>query len=172
MKKLLLITASLLSTSSILCEAARADLGSAEDGLGKKTLSGTIFDAWCGDNKNTDCKVKFENGRLIVNGGSGITAEQVTSLTMNHRIFAVDNNKYESGKEHGHRCMDHVGKESYAIGSCQVHFWIEYKDSSGNTRNALIRLKRKVRANQLEDDLEAWSGIKLREHGSSGFIAF
>ena len=77
MKRLFVATASLLSASALLCGAVQADLGSAEDGIGEKKLSGTIYDAWCGNKSNEDCKVKFENDRLIVNNGSGITVEQV-----------------------------------------------------------------------------------------------
>ena len=167
MKRVFLVSASLLSASAMLCGAVQADLGSAEDGVGDNALSGTIYDAWCGNKSNEDCQVMFENDRLIVNNGSGITVEQVTSITINERLFVKNRDPDNKGGDHGLRCNDPGAPNAYYRPSCQVHFWIEYNNSSGDKRNALIRFKNKDRAYQLQDDLEACSGIKFRERGPS-----
>ena len=99
MKRVFLVSASLLPASAMFCGAVQADLGSAEDGVGDNALSGTIYDAWCGNKSNEDCQVMFENDRLIVNNGSGITVEQVTSITINERLFVK--NRDPDNKVHG-----------------------------------------------------------------------
>lgn len=151
----------------MLFGSAQAELGSVEVGLSDKKLSGTIYDAWCGNEKNADCKIKLDNERLIVNNGSGITVEQVTSIKIDERLFVKNRDPDNKGADHGLRCNLPGAPNAYYRPSCQVHFWIEYNDSSGDKRNALIRFKNKDRAYQLQDDLEAWSGIKFRERGPS-----
>ena len=167
MKRVFLVSASLLPASAMFCGAVQADLGSAEDGVGDKALSGTIYDAWCGNKSNEDCKVKFENDRLIVNNGNGITASQIEDITMNSRLFVDNRDPNNKGGDHGARCIDHRGIESFYRPSCQVHFWIEYNDAYGETRNALVRFRNQARAYQFQEDIEAWSGIKFRERGPS-----
>ena len=67
----------LLITISFASNQVKADLGSAEIPSDDKT-----YNAWCWKIKN-NCKVTFHNGnqRLSVNGGAGITREQVVDIT-------------------------------------------------------------------------------------------
>lgn len=59
---------------------AQADLDDANmSNIESRTPSEKVYEAWCGVNQN-DCKVKFRNGRMIVNNGSGITSNQVLEL--------------------------------------------------------------------------------------------
>ncbi len=154
MKRLFVAAASLLSASAILCGAVQADLGAAEDGDDNNGLSGVVYQPWCGYKSNTKCNVKFENDRLIVNNGSGITASQLQSITVKWQKF-YNHNKDENNPEHGERCL-------YPIKSCQLHFRIQYKDTSGRIRNALIRFRWILRSQQFQDDIEEWSGMKYR----------
>lgn len=56
-----------------------ADLGSAEQPSQLK------FDAWCGKIKN-NCRVTFEGNRMTVDGGGGITAQQVKQVWIDHEL--------------------------------------------------------------------------------------
>tara|TARA_Y100001968_G_scaffold228592_1_gene211377 strand:+ start:584 stop:1063 length:480 start_codon:yes stop_codon:yes gene_type:complete len=55
-----------------LSAPALADLGEAETAMSQKST----FDIWCGSSEN-NCKVSFEGDRLKVNGGEGITSDQI-----------------------------------------------------------------------------------------------
>ena len=63
----------LLGLILVLPTAAYADLGAAETDVAE------TFDAYCGRSGN-DCKVSFEEDRLRVDGGSGITRDQVIAF--------------------------------------------------------------------------------------------
>ena len=164
MKRVLLASAALLSTSAMLCSAVQADLGSAEAGIENKKLSDTVYDAWCGSKNNTDCKVKFEDGRLIVNDGKGITADQVLDMRQMWMLFFEEAKRKNTG-DHGAKCHGAFGGSTRP--SCHNHFVIEYMDSSGESRIALIRFRHAARSYQFQADLETWSGKTFRERGPS-----
>jgi len=75
-KHLTLLFAITLATLPI---RAWADLGSAEQPSQLK------FDAWCGKAKN-NCSVIFEGNRMTVDGGGGITAQQVKQVWIDHEL--------------------------------------------------------------------------------------
>ena len=72
---------------------ANADLGDADlQKSGSNATSTKVYDAWCGrfpftfrKPKGVDCKVRFENRRLIVNQGKGITPDQVVNVKLERR---------------------------------------------------------------------------------------
>jgi len=165
MKRLLLASAALLSTSAMLCSAVQADLGPAGDGIEDKklpyTVSNTVYDAWCGSKNNTDCKVKFEDGRLIVNDGKGITADQVLDMRQMWMLFFEEAKRKNTG-DHGAKCHGAFGGSTRP--SCHNHFVIEYMDSSGESRIALIRFRHGTRSNMFYNDLANWSGMTFGKY--------
>ena len=161
MKRLLLLPL-LLGLSS----PALANLGDAEDGM-ENRVSDRIYEAWCGSKTNKDCKVKFRNNRMIVNEGTGITKDQLLSISREKILFMSSRKSKQDQLDHGAPC----GPDTFDRNrpSCQSHFFIKYKDMSGNLRNALIRFGSRStgRAGQFKNDIENWSGIKFRKIGPS-----
>ena len=63
----------LLSTSGLQTKAFSSsvptlpELGAADTGS-KGSLSGKVYEAYCGDKKDIDCNISFEDGRMKVDG--------------------------------------------------------------------------------------------------------
>jgi len=168
MKKLFLATASLLSISSILCGAVQADLGTAEEGFENiNNASERIYEAYCGSVENRKCEVKFREGRMIVNGSSGISADQVTKIRQQYLLFFDKRKTKQQQSDHGGTCL--IGGTIHALErpSCQNHIYIQYEDTAGKKRKGLFRFQHKASGNAFLIDIELWSGMELRERGPS-----
>ncbi len=140
-----------------------AGLGDAEDGMEGSIVSKRIYDAWCGSIRNKSCKVKFRGQRIIVNDGTGVLQDQVLEISQKWLLFMINRDSEQNRSDHGALCVPI--SQRFGRPSCQNHFWITYKASSGKTRIALIRFSHEARSNQFRRDLENWSGIKLRGTG-------
>ena len=74
MKRLLLLLPLLLATPAT-AQLATADIKNSTE----KKLSGKTWDAMCGESR-VECKVSFDNGKLSVDGSTGIFPEDVISV--------------------------------------------------------------------------------------------
>lgn len=141
-----------LYSSSLLvanCLSANADLGEADVTSPGATTTGSEYDAWCG-NSYKDCKVRFRDGRLVVDAGAGIAREQYKSVY------------YERV------CRNFV----FGLSSCYYHqmnkeYSITYFDSSGVERTAKISFRNEQAAQRFDADFRIWSGSVLRPIGPS-----
>mgnify|MGYP001281569371 CR=1 FL=1 len=134
---------------------ARADLGAAEAGP-RQELSGRKYEAWCGTEENIECTVEFSGERMIVDGGKGITVDQLKNVLTSQKFFR---DKHEGVK--GSQC------KWLGLGpaGCHVYFEFNYVSSDGSNRWATVRfMNRKVSAG-FRSDLEAWTGEPLRNIG-------
>jgi len=168
MKRVFLVSASLLSASAMLCGAVQADLGSAEDGhLNRSKASDRIYEAYCGSIENKKCEVRFLDGRLIVNEGKGISADQVTKVQQRYLLFFNSRKSKQQKADHGGTCI--IGGTAYELErpSCQDHIYIQYNDEEGNSKKGLFRFQHKASGRAFRMDLELWSGLELRERGPS-----
>ena len=97
MKKLLLPLIAALA----LPTAVNADLGEAE----KTKYQKESFELRCGEEKGEKCIMTFDGNRLRVNGGSGITSDQVVlvqkALCKNPRLTYCAQYKITYKKENG-----------------------------------------------------------------------
>lgn len=116
---------------------------------GSRTTENT-YDAWCGK-KFQDCKVKFEDGKLIVNDGDGIYPSQITGVLLQHI------------------CRRFV----FGLPDCMMQYqlnkeWtITYIDSSSLTRTAKITLSHQETADNFEQDFQIWQNKIMRPVGPS-----
>ncbi len=132
MKRLLLAQLALILISS---SPAIADLGPAETDVTE------TFDAYCGKVGNK-CKVTFEEGKMRVNNGKGITRDQLLR------------SKY-------------MGPELYLIWQSPEFPWVlSYRNSSGEIKTAKIIFKHNKTAGRFRQALEVFSG-PTRELGPS-----
>ena len=144
MKKLFL--ASLL----LLPAPVFADLGGADITAPGSRTTGNTYDAWCGD-EYEDCKVKFEDGKLIVNDGDGIYPSQLTDVLL------------------GHICRRFVfGMPDCMMQSQLNKEWtITYTDSLSRTRTAKITLLHQKTADNFQQDFQIWQNRVMRPVGPS-----
>ena len=119
-------------------------------------MSGRRYEAWCGTKDNIDCIVEFTDDRMIVDGGKGITVDQLKRVLTSQKFFR---DKHEGAK--GSQC------EWLGLGpaGCHRYFEFNYVGSDGSNRWATIRfMNRKVSAG-FRADVEAWTGEPLRNIG-------
>ena len=155
MKRLLLLalTAGLLSPI-----AAKADLGDADlKKSGSNATSTKVYNAWCGrfpftfrKPKGVDCKVRFENRRLIVNQGKGITPDQLINVKLERR------------------CKDTALWVTCGYPNEEdKRYTFTYKSSMWEQKTAMITFRDQDTDNQFRSDLETWMGKPLRRIGPS-----
>ena len=127
-----------------------ADLGGADITAPGSRTTGNTYDAWCGD-KYEDCKVKFEDGKLIVNDGDGIYPSQLTDVLL------------------GHICRRFVfGMPDCMMQSQLNKEWtITYTDSLSRTRTAKITLLHQKTADNFQQDFQIWQNRVMRPVGPS-----
>ena len=135
MKRLLLLLPLLLASPAI------ADLGPADVVESqKRQIVRSKWDAWCGE-KRVECTVEFTNGRLSVDGSTGILPDQVSSIG----IFRW--------------CRQRAfGSPNCFLVSADKDFTLKYKDSNGKSRIATFSIKNWEAAPTFYSDLGAWSG--------------
>jgi len=151
MKRLLIAPFMLL-----ICSPLKADLGKAEmPAIGPKATSDITHKAWCGEVKlsnNTDCKVNFKEGRLIVDQGEGIDISQVVDVE--RRIIC---------RTKVWKC---TGDPSYEEMNGHKEYLIKYR--SGSIIKGGQITFHDQRADQLfKKDLERWIGKPIRKVGPS-----
>ena len=121
---------------------ARADLDDADlSNKQSSTPSEKVYKAWCGVDQK-DCKVKFRNGRMIVNEGSGITSAQVIELERRiaYRAKLMNCTADRWREEHG-----------------QKEYAIKYRSDSV-TKSALITFVHSPTDQKFKRDLQKWIG--------------
>ena len=134
-----------LSSSS----PVNADLGGADVSGGVGTAaSSKVYDAWCGTEYN-DCKVKFRDGRLIVNSGTGITSSQLVSVTK------LSICRLHSAGNWGGGCSNAYG--TVFTGLFNNEYTIEYNSEDGY-RSALITFRDSSTDIKFNRDIETWMG--------------
>ena len=135
--------------------AVNADLGGADiTGQDGSITTGKVYDAWCGSTFK-DCKVSFKNDRLSVNKSSGITRNQLVSITMDRvcrqKTFGITD------------CFPSQYNKEYSI---------TYKNLDDQLRTALITFKHEPTYKSFNRDIQIWMGDVLREVGPSLKIEF
>ena len=152
-----IVSAALCTATLFTPPIALADLGAADSGE-RRELSGRSHEAWCGTKSNTNCRVKFQDGRMTVDGGSGITASQIKQVIHSEKFFAD-----HAGYRKGGKC------EWLGLGPkhCHEHFEFQYVADDGTTRWATIRFMNRQAAGGFQADVEAWIGQPLRSIGPS-----
>ena len=133
----------LFSIFSIICFSgpAIADLGPADVPKSKPVqATQTTFDAWCVE-KHNDCIVKLINGRLSVDGSSGITADQLITWSRE------DNYRNPSGFIGGHHL--------YAYN-------FRYTRSNGDIGNAKIVFQNSKVSDKFYSSVKEWFPSKER----------
>ena len=149
-----LCTAALITPTSAL-----ADLGAADSGE-RRELSGYKHKAWCGTKANTDCIVEFDQERMKVDGGKGITTSQLKAVLRDEKMH-----KGVRSLARGASCGQY--NNTVSPGHCQVFFEFNYTDDDGQERWATIRFVNRVAAISFKSDVEAWFGQPLRTVGPS-----
>ena len=81
-----LTTTAFIGASLLATAPDWADLGAADSGV-RQELSGRKYEAWCGREENIDCIVEFKDGRMVVDGGIGITADQLKQVVYSQKFF-------------------------------------------------------------------------------------
>ncbi|WP_413359966.1 hypothetical protein [Prochlorococcus sp. MIT 1201] len=144
----LFLTPVLIGLSS--SNPAKADLGGADvsGGVGSAPSS-KVYDAWCGIEYN-DCKVKFRDGRLIVDSGTGITSSQLVSVTK-LSICRL----HSAGASWGGGCSNAYG--AVFTGLFNKEYTIEYNSKDGY-RSALITFRHNDTDIKFNRDIETWMG--------------
>ena len=138
--------------------AVKADLGGADiTGKDGSTTTGRVYDAWCGSDFN-DCEVSFKNDLLSVNESSGITRNQLVSVTMER----VCRQKSFGG----------FGPPSCFKSQYNKEYSITYKNSENQERTALISFRHEPTYKSFNRDFQIWMGDVLREVGPSLKIEF
>jgi hypothetical protein len=150
----------LFSVSILTAMPAGADLGGADiTGTKGATSTGQTYDARCGIEKD-QCTVSFIGEKLMVNGTSGITRDQLINVKMK--------------KECTQRSLLLPWVTSCFPNQLDWEFTITYSSSSGERRSALITFMPRYlatgateNARGFERDLEIWMKDILRPIGPS-----
>jgi hypothetical protein len=141
--------AAVIGTSFIAPNPAKADLGSADVTKPGTGSSGNSYQAWCGEKKE-NCKVRFSDGRLVVNNGNGIQRTQVIN-TYFERVCR----RYFLGLPD---CFRHQFDKEYTI---------TYLDSNSSERSALITFSHEKTYKKFDADFRIWADRILRPVGPS-----
>ena len=128
-----------------------ADLGEADlEESGSNATSTKIYDALCGKEPRKDCKVKFLNGRLIVNNGKGISKEQLVEITR----------EIECEPTFWWNCNAAPEVNAYKV------YRISYS-SNNALKTGIITFHHYPTDQMFKSDLQIWMGKPLREVGPS-----
>ena len=137
MKRLLLPLLAALA----LPTAGNADLGEADTIPKVKESKETKFDAWC-VKKYNECSINLENGRLIVNEGTGVSYEQI-----------IEWSKYNIYRRK-------IGLINF-IGPHHLYTYrFKYKDNDGNLRKAEIVFQNSKYSDKFYEKLKEWAPLK------------
>ena len=145
-----LLTSVVLVVASIAAAVpAKSDLGGADITKPGTNTTGNTYDAWCG-NDFSDCNVRFSDGKLIVDDGSGILASQLHSV-----VFERICRKYALGLPN---CFQTQYNKEWTI---------KYHDSTNRIRTGKISFRHERTANSFRQDFEIWQDSVMRPVGPS-----
>lgn len=118
-----------------------ADLGPADTSPKAEEPKQTKFDAWC-VNKYSDCLAKLENGRLMVDQSTGVSAEQIIQWSRNDTYRTPE------------------GWINF-IGPHHLYTYVfKYKDENGRQREGRIVFQNTKYADRFYKRLREWAPTK------------
>ena len=142
MRRFLLLA--LMGMGMVLPMPVNADLGAAD----QKSISNVSFDIYCGNKKNK-CKVTFEGNRFKVDGGKGISGDQIL-------VFDAENvGIFQTVWEYTLTYLKEDGTQGNGI------FYIKHTEMGTNKGRETKKLVR-----QFDNQLKALTGMGFGERKS------